>query len=144
MSQKYEKDGTLSINLEQELSVPARPLEFGFWQFYGTFVIKNILDFSGEKSLELDKFLKWIFDGLENSGSDLDSVCKFLENSDPKLELSKFGPQLFEVLIIGRTLGYNTIFCLIMNSYIKVAFCDVLFKQAFANHFQNARTLVIQ
>ena len=77
-----------------------------------------ILDFSGEKCPELDKFLKWIFDGLENSGSDLDSVCKFLENSDPKLDLAKFGPQLFEVLIIGRTLGYNTIFCLIMNNSI--------------------------
>lgn len=55
-----------------------------------------------------DSFLSMIRDSLENSGTDLDAVLKFLENGF-NLDRFESSPerwrQLFEVLIIGRPLG---------------------------------------
>ena len=77
------------------------------------------------------EFLSILLDGLENSGSDLDLVSKFLENSAQKLVFKRFGSQLFEVLVIGKPLGnkvehilFNEIVDL-LNKYKKKGIEDI-------------------
>ncbi|MEQ2200595.1 Basic leucine zipper and W2 domain-containing protein 1-A [Xenoophorus captivus] len=51
------------------------------------------------------QFQESIVQGLNQSGSDLDAVAKFLDSSGAKLDYRRYAESLFDILVAGGMLG---------------------------------------
>lgn len=68
-----------------------------------SFFIKNILD--EKEKYDPTGFRDAIIQGLNESGTDLELVSKFLDTAGSKLDYRRYGETLFDIILAGGILG---------------------------------------
>lgn len=65
------------------------------------------LDFSADEKekFEPSQFQESIIQGLNQTGTDLEAVAKFLDASGAKLDYRRYAETLFDILVAGGMLG---------------------------------------
>lgn len=73
----------------------------------GTIQVKSILFFSTDEKERFDptQFQESIVQGLNQTGTDLEAVAKFLDVSGAKLDYRRYAETLFDILVAGGMLG---------------------------------------
>lgn len=73
----------------------------------GKIQVKSILFFSTDEKERFDptQFQESIVQGLNQTGTDLDAVAKFLDVSGAKLDYRRYAETLFDILVAGGMLG---------------------------------------
>ena len=74
--------------------------------------------FTDEKErFDPTQFQESIVQGLNQTGSDLEAVAKFLDASGAKLDYRRYAETLFDILVAGGMLGnyYQCCLCLLLH-----------------------------
>ncbi|CDQ67068.1 unnamed protein product [Oncorhynchus mykiss] len=64
-----------------------------------------------KKVFDPTQFQETIVQGLNQTGSDLDAVAKFLDASGAKLDYRRYAETLFDILVAGGMLGKDRMEC---------------------------------
>lgn len=83
----------------------------------------KISAFSTDEKERFDpsQFQESIIQGLNQTGTDLEAVAKFLDTSGAKLDYRRYAETLFDILVAGGMLGKR------QDSYICLAFTRNIF-----------------
>lgn len=101
---KTRKRGKLGIFIVDQLTTTF----FGFNQLCQNATSGEILAcFSTDEKERFDptQFQESIVQGLNQTGSDLEAVAKFLDASGAKLDYRRYAETLFDILVAGGMLG---------------------------------------
>lgn len=80
--------------------------------------------FSDEKErFDPAQFQESIVQGLNQSGTDLEAVAKFLDSSGAKLDYRRYAETLFDILVAGGMLGkcFSNLVTFFNITYIEVS-----------------------
>lgn len=84
------------------------------WQNSVMICVPNeCIDLSTDEKKVFDptQFQETIVQGLNQTGSDLDAVAKFLDASGAKLDYRRYAETLFDILVAGGMLGKDRMKC---------------------------------
>jgi len=83
----------------------------------------NLIYFIDEKEkYDPFGFRDFILGGLNNAGTDLEAIWKFLDQAGSKVDYRRYGEVLFDILIAGGLLGKHFLFQVSFGHYNFVFF----------------------
>lgn len=110
-SESWKTNNIRSTNKDQEKRCDSSS---NCVNFSGWISLKHLILIDEKEKFDPSAFRDAIVQGLEEAGSDLDAVSKFLDNSGSKLDYRRYGEALFDILIAGGILGKRRILNLIL------------------------------
>lgn len=84
------------------------------------FLTSNFCSFLVDEKERFDptQFQESIVQGLNQSGTDLEAVAKFLDASGGKLDYRRYAETLFDILVAGGMLGERSSTCLCLATVL--------------------------